>query len=76
MTFKEQVQQVIDDLTPYIQSHGGAIVLLEVDEKQGHVHVQLQGACVSCPLSSVTLRHGLEDEMKKRIKEFVILTHE
>jgi Fe-S cluster biogenesis protein NfuA len=68
--FKQKVQQVLEDLMPYIASHGGNIVLLSADEMSGVVEVELQGACVGCPLSHLTLKHGVEDEMRKRIEGF------
>ncbi len=73
--FAEKIQQVINDLMPYIASHGGNITLVDACEETGVVTVKLEGACVGCPLSSVTLRHGLEDEMRKRVPQFRILEH-
>ena len=70
MNFLEKAQQVIGDLAPYIESHGGAIDIVKSCEDSGEVHVELKGACTDCPISHITLKHGIEDEMRKRIPEF------
>lgn len=64
---QEQVEEVIEIIRPAIQADGGDIVLLEVDEGTGVVTVQLQGACVSCPASTVTMKAGIERIMKDRV---------
>jgi Fe-S cluster biogenesis protein NfuA len=64
---QEQVEEVIEIIRPAIQADGGDIALLEVDEGTGVVTVQLQGACVSCPASTVTMKAGIERIMKDRV---------
>lgn len=64
---QEQVEQVIEIIRPAIQADGGDIDLLDVDEGSGVVTVQLTGACVSCPASTVTMKAGIERIMKDRV---------
>lgn len=64
---REQVEQVIEIVRPAIQADGGDINLIEVDEPSGVVTVELTGACVSCPASTVTLKAGIERIMKDRV---------
>ena len=64
---QEQVEGVIEIIRPAIQADGGDISLLEVDEESGVVTVQLHGACVSCPASTVTMKAGIERIMKDRV---------
>lgn len=64
---KTQVLDVIEIIRPAIQADGGDIVLREVDEGTGVVTVELQGACVSCPASTVTMKAGIERIMKDRV---------
>ena len=64
---QEQVEEVIEIIRPAIQADGGDIVLREVDEATGVVTVELQGACVSCPASTVTMKAGIERIMKDRV---------
>ncbi|MFZ4668545.1 MAG: NifU family protein [Microthrixaceae bacterium] len=63
----EQVEEVIEIIRPAIQADGGDITLLSVDEESGVVTVQLSGACVSCPASTVTMKAGVERIMKDRV---------
>lgn len=64
---QEQVEEVIEIIRPAIQADGGDIVLLDVDHDTGVVTVELQGACVSCPASTVTMKAGIERIMKDRV---------
>ena len=57
---QEQVEQVIEIIRPAIQADGGDINLLDVDESSGVVTVELTGACVSCPASTITMKAGVE----------------
>ena len=63
----DQVTKTIDAIRPAIQADGGDIFLRAFDEETGVVTVQLTGACVSCPASTVTLKAGVERIMKDRV---------
>ncbi len=77
MTFAEQVTQVIGEMRPMLQSDGGDIEILNIDEASGKVTVRMQGACVGCSLSPVTLKMGIEAELKNRVPGFTeIVTEE
>ena len=67
MIMKEQVQAVINDIRPILQSDGGDIELIGVDEKTGIVPVGLRGRCGGCPHAQMTLQAVVE----KKIKELV-----
>lgn len=64
---REQVEKVIEVIRPAIQADNGDVVLHAVDEETGLVTVELVGACVSCPASTVTLKAGLERILKDRV---------
>lgn len=51
---KEQVQEVLDKLRPFLLRDGGDCELVDVDE--GIVKLRLLGACGSCPSSTITLK--------------------
>ncbi len=63
-----QVEEALDEVRPYIESHGGALELLEVDG--GTVHVRLGGSCHGCAASAMTLRRGVEEKLRERIPWF------
>ncbi len=64
---REKVEQTIEVIRPAIQADGGDITLHEVDEVTGVVKVELIGACVSCPASTVTLKAGIERILRDRV---------
>ena len=55
----EQVREVLEEIRPALQAHGGDVELVEVCD-DGVVKVRLTGACVGCPMSQMTLKHGIE----------------
>lgn len=62
-----KVAQVIEVIRPAIQADNGDIHLRGVDADNGVVSVELVGACVSCPASTVTLKAGIERILKDRV---------
>ncbi len=62
-----EVESVIEIIRPAIQADGGDIELIDIDRDSGVVTVELMGACVSCPASTVTMKAGIERIMKDRI---------
>lgn len=69
MSVKERVEKVLEKIRPYIQSDGGDISLVAVDEAAGIVKVKLHGACGSCPSSMATLKGGVERMVRQEIPE-------
>jgi Fe-S cluster biogenesis protein NfuA len=63
----DKVKQVIEVIRPAIQADNGDIYLRDVDADAGVVTVELVGACVSCPSSTVTLKAGIERILKDRV---------
>jgi Fe-S cluster biogenesis protein NfuA len=61
----ENVETVLDEMRPYLMADGGNVELVEIDGPI--VKLRLQGACGSCPSSSMTLRMGIE----RRLREFI-----
>jgi len=66
-TIKKRVQAVLAEIKPQIQADGGDIELVAIEN--GTVKVRLQGACVGCPMSSLTLKQGVERLIKAKVPE-------
>lgn len=64
---EDKVRRTIDVIRPAIQADGGDIFLKGIDLDTGVVTVELTGACVSCPASTVTLKAGVERILKDRV---------
>jgi Fe-S cluster biogenesis protein NfuA len=62
-----QVEKVIDIIRPALQADGGDISLISVAAASGEVTVELHGACVSCPASTITMKAGVERILKDRV---------
>jgi len=62
---KEQVQEILNIIRPSLQADGGDVEL--VDVKDGVVSVRLKGACSGCPMSTMTLKKGIERFLKEKI---------
>jgi len=61
-----QVARVIDLIRPAIQADGGDVELIDVDE-EGIVRIRLHGACVGCPSSTMTLKRGIERNLREHV---------
>jgi len=64
----DKVERILDLIRPSVQGDGGDIELVEVTGC-GLVRIRLHGACVGCPSSQMTLREGVEQNLKDHIPE-------
>ena len=64
---REQVEAVLEKVRPMLQSDGGDIELVGVED--GIVSVRLTGACGACPSSTMTLKMGVERALQQEIPE-------
>jgi Fe-S cluster biogenesis protein NfuA len=63
---KQDVEQALDKIRPFLQRDGGDIQLIDVTD-DGIVKVQLTGACQGCPMSQMTLKQGVERALMKEV---------
>jgi len=63
-----KVQNVLDQVRPYLQADGGDINFVELTDDMV-VNVELTGACGSCAFSTMTLKNGVEATLKKVLPE-------
>ncbi len=66
-TFQQRVEDVLTTVRPMLQADGGDVELVEVSD--GIVKVRLQGACGTCPMAQMTLKMGIEQELKRKVPE-------
>ena len=64
---KEKVEAILAQVRPALQSDGGDVELVDVNE--GVVSLKLKGACAGCPMATMTLRLGIERVLKEQIPE-------
>jgi Fe-S cluster biogenesis protein NfuA/nitrite reductase/ring-hydroxylating ferredoxin subunit len=60
---EERVREALQSVLPYLESHGGNVQLLGVEDSV--VHLRLEGSCSGCPSSSMTLKLAIEDSIFK-----------
>jgi Fe-S cluster biogenesis protein NfuA len=65
---RERVQEVLEQVRPALQADGGDVELVDVGD-DGIVSVKLTGACGSCPMSTMTLKMGIERTLMENIPE-------
>jgi Fe-S cluster biogenesis protein NfuA len=64
---REKVEEVLNKIRPALKADGGDVEL--VDVKEGIVSVKLTGHCAGCPMSSMTLKNGIERILKEQISD-------
>ena len=64
---KGKIEAVLAQIRPALQSDGGDVELVDVNE--GVIRLKLKGACAGCPMATMTLRHGIERVLKEQIPE-------
>lgn len=73
---KLSVEKALDEIRPFLQSDGGDISLISIDNENS-VKVKLEGACVGCTVNQMTLKSGVEMTIKKyapQIEEVINLS--
>ena len=61
----------VEAIRPAIQMDGGDMIVLDLRAEEGVVDIELTGACVGCPMSSVTLKQGVERILTDRVPGLV-----
>jgi len=64
---RDKVEEVLNKIRPSLMMDGGNVELIDVND--GVVKVKLTGACAGCPMSTMTLKMGIERILKQEIPE-------
>ena len=68
-TIEEKINIALEKVRPALQMDGGDVKFVSWDEKSGIVRVELMGMCAGCPMSQITLKEGIEAEIKASVPE-------
>ena len=63
-----EVYRVLDEIRPYIHSHGGEVNVLEITEDK-IARLQMVGSCNGCPMSMLTMRLGIERLLAEKVPQ-------
>lgn len=65
---RKQVEEALDMIRPYLMADGGSVRLQDITEDMV-VELELMGACGTCPMSTMTLRAGIEQALKRTVPQ-------
>jgi Fe-S cluster biogenesis protein NfuA len=65
---RESVQEALDEIRPMLEADGGDVQLVDVSA-DGVVKVKLTGACRGCPMGMMTLKQGIEKQLKEKVPQ-------
>ena len=64
----QAVEDALDKLRPYLMADGGSVRLAAITSDL-IVELELLGACGTCPMSTMTLRAGIEQALKRAVPQ-------
>ncbi len=65
---EDKIKNILEKVRPALQMDGGDVHFVNFDKKSGVLKVELMGHCAHCPMSQLTLKQGIEAEIKKSVK--------
>jgi len=65
---RNKVLKALDSIRPGIQADGGDLEFVRIDDNNV-LYVKLIGACGGCPMSTITLKQGIERIVKMQVPE-------
>jgi Fe-S cluster biogenesis protein NfuA len=66
---RQKIEDVLESIRPALRSDGGDVEFIDYDEDDGIVHLRLVGACGTCPISTMTLKQGIERRIMMAVPE-------
>nr|WP_157466113.1 NifU family protein [Belliella baltica] len=66
----DKIEQALDNIRPYLEADGGNVRVVELTDEMV-LRLELTGACSSCPMSTMTLKAGVEEAIKRAIPEII-----
>lgn len=68
-TILERIHSALEECRPYLNVDGGDVEFVRYEEETRTVEIRFLGACVTCPMSVMTLRAGIERILIRRVPE-------
>jgi len=63
---RKKIEEALDTIRPYLVADGGDVELIEITDDL-IVRVELKGACQSCSMSTMTMKAGIEETIKRAV---------
>ncbi len=68
MELTKRIEDALDTIRPYLEADGGNVKVVEIDDNMA-LKIELLGACGTCPMSTMTLKAGVEEAVKRMVPE-------
>ena len=65
----DRIENTLDGIRPALREDGGDVEVIGWDDDGGIVHLRLTGACSTCPISTVTVKQGIERRLVTALPE-------
>lgn len=65
---RKKIEEALNSIRPYLVADGGNVELVEITDDL-IVRVELKGSCQSCSMSSMTMKAGIEETIKRAVPE-------
>jgi Fe-S cluster biogenesis protein NfuA len=66
--YKNKIEEALDNIRPYLEADGGNVRVIDLTDEMV-LQLELLGNCGSCPMSTMTLKAGVEEAIKKAVPE-------
>lgn len=66
--YKIKIEEALDSIRPYLEADGGNVRIVDLSEDMV-LKLELLGNCGSCPMSTMTLKAGVEEAVKRTVPE-------
>ena len=66
---RDRIEAVLESIRPALHADGGDVEFIDFDEDSGKVMLRWMGVCGSCPISTVTLKQGIEKRLVSAVPE-------
>jgi Fe-S cluster biogenesis protein NfuA len=69
LTLSQRIEDALDAIRPALHIDGGDVEFVGFNDADGLLQIRLTGACGGCPISSVTVKHGIERRVRAAVPE-------
>jgi Fe-S cluster biogenesis protein NfuA len=69
LSIRERIESSLETIRPALHVDGGDVEFVDFNQEDGVVQLRLVGACGHCPISNMTVKHGIERRIKSMVPE-------
>ena len=69
---EKEIRTRLEEIRKYLQNDGGDLEVVEIEGK--NVKLRLVGACGSCPHAMITLKEGIEKDLREQVDPEIVVS--